>query len=101
MEEFEDFESISRKDKRQDRDRAIPGVTEIVKAVLIGGITAAVIHLFSLPRLEEKIDNQAHALTELRQEYAELRRDLYVPRSGHLSSLDQLEPFASVPNDSP
>ncbi len=98
-EEFENFDHITERmrdkpSKPYAYDRRSTGTAKMVEMVLVGVVTAAIIHFFSLPRFEEKIENEQRELVKLRQDFDQLRRDLYVPRGSGTSAT--LEPFESI-----
>lgn len=109
--EYKDFDSFSSETEKRAARRVLglpdegfvatntklPSVTRVIEAILIGGLTAAIIHIFSLPRFEERIETNTRTIVELRSEVAQLRRDLYVPRGSHVDDLQQLRPLMSTP----
>lgn len=60
--------------------------TRIVEAVLIAAITALVSYIVTIPKLEQKIENQADQLKDIREELRAMRQDFYVPFSRGMST---------------
>lgn len=101
------FDDMAEQAAERAREQAVefgygkrpPGLTKIVEMVLIGAVTAGIIHLFSLPRIEERLDqlarNQERAEARYDREIGEIKHDLYVPRSGHKVALEPFQSLAS------
>lgn len=83
------------KDKKP-AERRKPGLADIVQMVVIGGVTAAVIHMFSLPRFEEKIDENNRLIVKLELRLDKLQQDMYVPRGSKAVILDDFKKTASI-----
>lgn len=64
--------SMSQQDKS-------PGMQRVVEALLIAAITSFSVYVFSIPKLETKIDNLQTSVTELKSEMNDIRRDVYIP----------------------
>lgn len=80
--------------RNNDRRKPPPvaNMGQIIQAVLIAGITAVMIHIFSIPKLEERIDDLARSVGRIRDEQIRLRNDLYQPRT--TNKLSTFEPVA-------
>lgn len=68
------------------------GASDIIKAALIAGITGVIIHVFSIPRLEGKIDSLTASIIEIKEEQRKMRSELYQPRAvgnGKLASFER------------
>ena len=65
---------------------AIISTVRVVEAVVIAAITALLVHVYSIPKIEEKLESMSKQIVELKQENAEFRRDFYMPRNGKLTS---------------
>ena len=64
--------SMSQQDKS-------PGMQRVVEALLIAAITSFSVYVFSIPKLETKIDTLQTSVSELKVEINEIRRDVYIP----------------------
>jgi hypothetical protein len=82
-------------DERRLKERRVLsppfGVSAIFQAVLISAITGTLVHVFSIPKLEEKIDNLTGQIAELKAEQRKIREDFYAPRFSH--SGERLQDF--------
>lgn len=81
-------------ERRYEDRRALPSLlnaSSIFQAVLISAITGTLVHVFSIPKLEEKIDNLTNQLAELKAEQRKIREDFYAPRFSH--SGERLQDF--------
>jgi hypothetical protein len=70
---------------------AIISTVRIVEAVVIAAMTALLVHVYSIPKIEEKLETMAHQIIELKQENAEFRRDFYAPRNGKLAAYEPIK----------
>lgn len=53
--------------------------TRIVEAIIIGAITTFGMYIVTIPRLEQKVENNTRQLQEIKSELHEIRHDLYQP----------------------
>lgn len=53
--------------------------TRIVEAVLIAAITTLGTYMFSIPKIEQNLDNQSKQIQELKEEIRSIKRDFYLP----------------------
>lgn len=56
--------------------------SRVVEALVIGGLTALVVYVTSIPRIESKMDHLSEQLSELKQEVRDVRKDIYAPVVG-------------------
>lgn len=55
--------------------------TRIVEAVIIGAVTALMVYILSVPKLEQQIANQGEQIREIKVEIQGIRADFYKPFS--------------------
>lgn len=90
-------EEYSGAERRYNRGQQPFGVSAIFQAVLISAITGTLVHVFSIPKLEEKIDSLSSQIAELKAEQRKIREDFYTPRFSHFSEkLQDFEPANTV-----
>lgn len=53
--------------------------TKIVEAVIIGAISAICAYVFTIPKLEQKIENMNTNMLEMKGQMSEMRHDFYAP----------------------
>ena len=79
------------RDRRKHPPVIVSG-TRILEAVIIAAVSTALIHLYSLPRIEERLqsiektverdrDDIRRELNSVKETQNELRHDLYAPRA--------------------
>jgi hypothetical protein len=72
--------------------------TSVINGVLIAGITATLIHLFSIPHLEEKINALTQRVEKNEQEMTRMRSELYAPKFETHGKLAAFEPIKGTGN---
>jgi cytochrome c-type biogenesis protein CcmH/NrfG len=79
--------------ERRKQQPTVVSTTRIIEAIVIAAISTAIIHLYSLPRIEEHVANLERMSEKHEQMLNELRHDLYAPRtqSSHLAAYVPVE----------
>lgn len=53
--------------------------TRLIEAILIAALTSLVTYVTSIPKLEEKVNNQSAEIAEMKKTLNEIQHDFYTP----------------------